>query len=108
MEEVPIHDDPRTHQGEEQETSVSLNTRAQHALLRTIDLRSRCTWTQLAKMCLFERDIDIPIHSILLQSLLAADAHHLSANQNQEQKQGLHRQHDTTRCNSAYQHPHAS
>ena len=47
-------------------------------------------------------------HPMLLQSLLAADAHHLSANQNQEQEQGLHRQHDTTRCAPAYQHSHAS
>ena len=45
---------------------------------------------------------------MLLQSLLTADAHHLSANQNQEQEQALHRQHNTTRCESAYQHPRAS
>ena len=59
-------------------------------------------------MCLFERIIDPTVRPMLLQSLLAADAHHLSANQNQEQEQGLHRQHDTTRCNPAYHPPDAS
>ena len=59
-------------------------------------------------MCLLERNCDMMDHPVLLQSLLAADAHHLSANQTQEQEQGLHRQHDTTRCSPAYQHSHAS
>ena len=59
-------------------------------------------------MCLLERNCDMMDHPVLLQSLLAADAHHLSANQNLEQEQGLHRQHDTTRCNPAQQHAHAS
>ena len=61
-----------------------------------------------AVLCLFEMNFDTMVHPMLSQSLLAADAHHLSANQNQEQEQGLHRQHDTTRCDAAYHHPHAS